>query len=177
MTAENWGALTLVLLAFGLVAGLVAWSSPAARRVFAPAALLMLVVAAIIAAAPDSVVVEDDATTLLIALAGVLAVAGGGPLAALVFDLVDRREPLGETMREAGHVLRGGAWIGGLERIAVFSAIVAGWPEGLAIVLGVKSLARYPELRTPGTAERFIIGTFVSVLWAAGCAGVVLLVR
>ncbi|GAA4366946.1 hypothetical protein [Nocardioides caricicola] len=177
MTAENWGALTLVLLGFGIAAGLVAWTSSTARRVFAPAALLMLVAAAVVAAAPPSVVVDDDAVVALVALAGVLAVAGGGPIAALVFDLVDRREPDGETMREAAHVLRGGAWIGGLERIAVYAAIVAGWPEGLAIVLGVKSLARYPELRTPGTAERFIIGTFVSVLWAAGCAGVVLLVR
>lgn len=177
MTAENWGALTLVLLGFGVLAGLAAWASPAARRVFAPASLLLLVAAAVVAAAPTSVAVEDDAVVVLVALAGLLAVAGGGPLAALVFDLVDRREAVGETMREAGHVLRGGAWIGGLERIAVYAAIVASWPEGLAIVLGVKSLARYPELRTPGTAERFIIGTFVSVLWAAGCAGVVLLVR
>jgi hypothetical protein len=79
-------------------------------------------------------------------------------------------------MRRAGEVLRGGAWIGALERAGIFVSLVAGWPEGLAIVLGLKGLGRYPELRNEertGAAERFIIGTFTSVLWAAACAGVV----
>ena len=72
---------------------------------------------------------------------------------------------------EAGP-LRGGRVIGYLERLAVVTTLMAGWPEGLAIILAVKSLARYPELRHPGAAEQFIIGTFVSVLWAVACAGV-----
>lgn len=78
-----------------------------------------------------------------------------------------------EGLRSAGLVLRGGAWIGALERLAVFAALVARWPEGIAVVLAVKGLGRYPELRSgrsPGLAERFIIGTLVSVLWAALCA-------
>jgi F0F1-type ATP synthase membrane subunit c/vacuolar-type H+-ATPase subunit K len=73
----------------------------------------------------------------------------------------------------AGEVLRGGAWIGALERLAVYAALVAGWGPGLAIVLAVKGLGRYPELRNQedtGAAERFIIGTFTSVLWAVACA-------
>lgn len=117
-----------------------------------------------------------DLPDLLIALAlGALAVAGGGLLTAGVFRLVDggsaaRRD----SMRSAGEVLRGGAWIGALERAAVYATLVAGWPEGMALVLGIKGLGRYPELKNqdhPGTAERFIIGTFTSVLFAAGCAG------
>ena len=75
-----------------------------------------------------------------------------------------------------------GAWIGALERITIFGTLVAGWPEGLALVLALKGLGRYPELRAAetggapsGTAERFIIGTFTSVLWACSCAGVVAL--
>ena len=86
-------------------------------------------------------------------------------------------------MEQAGHVLRGGAWIGVLERVAIFATLVAGWPEGLAIVLAVKGVGRYPELGpaadggSTGAAERFIIGTFTSVLWACGCAAVVLLLR
>jgi hypothetical protein len=32
-------------------------------------------------------------------------------------------------------------------------------------------------LKAPGAAERFIIGTFASFLWAAAAAGVALLVR
>jgi hypothetical protein len=77
------------------------------------------------------------------------------------------------SLRSAGAVLRGGAWIGILERLAVFATLAARWPEGIAVVLAVKGLGRYPELRTghrPGLAERFIIGTLVSVLWAGLCA-------
>jgi hypothetical protein len=83
-----------------------------------------------------------------------------------------------ERARRAGEVLRGGAWIGALERLAVFATLVAGWGPGVAVVLAVKGLGRYPELRNDedtGVAERFIIGTFTSVLWAAGCAGLAVL--
>ena len=81
---------------------------------------------------------------------------------------------------QAGDVLRGGLWIGMLERLAVFAALVGGWREAITVVLAVKALGRYPELRngeTPAVAERFIIGTFVSVLWACGCAGLVAWLR
>ncbi|MFN8077811.1 MAG: hypothetical protein U0Q15_20660 [Kineosporiaceae bacterium] len=67
-------------------------------------------------------------------------------------------------------VLRGGAWIGMLERVAVVLSLLGGEAEGVAIALAVKSLGRYPELRSPVAAERFIIGTFASVLWAAATA-------
>jgi hypothetical protein len=59
---------------------------------------------------------------------------------------------------------------------------VSGWPEGIAVVLGLKGLGRYSELKAEGpsaapaqggVAERFIIGTFCSVSWAVACAGVV----
>ncbi|WP_211217321.1 hypothetical protein [Aestuariimicrobium kwangyangense] len=82
--------------------------------------------------------------------------------------------PLGA--QAAAVTLRGGAWIGVLERLAVFASLLAHYPEGLAIALAVKGLARYPELKAPetGVAERFIIGTFVSVLLACGAAGLTL---
>ena len=57
-----------------------------------------------------------------------------------------------------------------MERMAIFATLVAGWPEGLAVVLAMKGLGRYPELKQPGAVERFIIGSFTSVLWALGCA-------
>ena len=77
------------------------------------------------------------------------------------------------TLEGAGSILRGGRWIGGLERLAVFASIAAGYPNGVAVSVAVKALARYPELKstTSAAAERFIIGTFVSVLWACGWAG------
>lgn len=111
---------------------------------------------------------------LLSLVAGVVAVAGGGLVTTQVFEIVDRDS----HVRSAGEVLRGGAWIGALERLAVYVALVAGWAPGLAIVLAVKGLGRYPELRNQedtGAAERFIIGTFTSVLWAVACAGIAVL--
>ncbi len=70
-----------------------------------------------------------------------------------------------------------GLWIGVLERTAVFVSLVAAFPEGIAIALAVKGFGLYPRLRAPGAGERFIIGTFASVLWATACAGVILLTR
>ena len=73
--------------------------------------------------------------------------------------------------------LRGGAWIGYLERAAVAATLLAGWPEGVALVLAVKGVGRYSELREPNAPEAFIIGTLTSVLWAASAAGVAQLLR
>jgi hypothetical protein len=181
MTADNAGQLVLVLLAFATASAAGAWTR-VGQRIWAPISVAMLGAAAIAGAVPEHVRVDGRGlTTLLVALAGVLAVAGGGPVTSRVFAMVDRQEhtPPAETIDHAGKVLRGGAWIGALERAAVFASLVAGWPEGLAIVLALKGLGRYPELRNgqnTGAAERFIIGTFTSVLWAAACAGVVRLV-
>lgn len=182
MTPDSWGALTLVLLGFGFAASLAAWTARG-HRTWAPATVALLAAAAVVAAVPDEVAVDGRGwSALLVGLGGALAVSGGGPLTTLVFDLVDRREPPVESLQRAGQVLRGGTWIGALERVAIFATLVAGWPEGLALVLALKGLGRYPELRAAetggaptGAAERFIIGTFASVLWAAACAGVIAL--
>jgi F0F1-type ATP synthase membrane subunit c/vacuolar-type H+-ATPase subunit K len=130
--------------------------------------------------------VTDVLTTVLaVVLLGALAVGLGGVLTTAVFRRVDRHLDAGadesaDSVEAASRILRGGAWIGALERAAIYAAIVAGWPEGIAVVLAVKSLARYPELQAgaaSAAAERFIIGTFVSTLWAAGCAGLAVLAR
>ncbi|MCB0881990.1 MAG: hypothetical protein KDC33_07210 [Thermoleophilia bacterium] len=110
---------------------------------------------------------------LVVAAAGAVAVGLGGPLVTFLFRRIDATVP-GDPMTDAERALRGGVWIGVLERIAVFAAIVAGWPEGLALVAAIKGLGRYPELKGQhrDVSERFIIGTFASTLWAAGCAGI-----
>ncbi len=92
-----------------------------------------------------------------------------------VLDAAARPRRSGDT------VLRGGVWIGYLERAAISATLLAGWPEGVALVLAVKGVGRYPELRgsAPGetdASEAFIIGTLVSVLWAAAAAGTARLV-
>jgi hypothetical protein len=178
VSGADLGHLVVVLVAFATAAALAGWTRPG-ERVFVPVTAALLAVAAVLAAVPAGVVVGDHAeSALLVLLAGALAVAGGGPVTARVFTLVDR-EDTGSSLDRAGRVLRGGAWIGALERAAIYATLVASWPEGLAVVLALKGLGRYPELRAEGegTAERFIIGTFTSVLWAAACAAVVVLVR
>lgn len=84
-------------------------------------------------------------------------------------------DPDGEAHEEEqvpASPLRGGLSIGVLERAAITVCVLANFGGGLAVIVAAKGLARYPELRNPGAAEQFIIGTFVSVLWAVACAGV-----
>ena len=108
----------------------------------------------------------------LTALLSVLAAAVGGlKIAPLAFRLARRQQPVTES-EAASQPLQGGLIIGLLERVAISAAILAGWPEGMAIVLAVKGLARYPELREPHASEQFIIGTFASVLWAIAAGGI-----
>ncbi|MCA5894684.1 hypothetical protein LEP48_15195 [Isoptericola sp. NEAU-Y5] len=70
---------------------------------------------------------------------------------------------------EAMTVLQGGTWIGLLERLSVTGTLLAGYPEGVAIVVAVKGLGRFPELREhPVASERFVVGTLASLVWAVG---------
>ena len=71
-------------------------------------------------------------------------------------------------------VLRGGWWIGVLERFAVTGCILVGFTPGIAVVVAVKGLGRFPQLRDdPAASERFVIGSLASLLWSAavGFAG------
>jgi len=172
----------------GLVLGLIGTLAAATAGWFARARWATLTLAALTlvglgtlgvlaSAALEPLDAGRDSITAIYALTGLLAVIGGGPITTAIFKLVDGSHAAdASSVRSAGEVLRGGAWIGALERAAVFASVVAGWPEGVAIVLGLKGLGRYPELRNQqhtGTAERFIIGTFTSVLWAVACAALI----
>lgn len=113
---------------------------------------------------------------------GVVACLLGGPVVQWTFRRADPPRADDDRMihlMAAGQQLRGGVWIGRLERLAVFATLMCGYPAGIAVIVAVKALARYPELKstTTGAAERFIIGTFVSVLWAAAWAGVAMWVN
>jgi len=185
---------TVVLVCTLVVLSALAWVLPA-RRVAGRVASGLLVggLAALglvgllhgAVAAPDGMI----AAALLVDLF-VVAVAGGGPLTATVLTLADRGAAGEAEGAHAEEVLRGGAWIGVFERAAVFATLAAGWPEGLAVVLALKGLGRYSELRadasqttggiattrpaTGGVAERFLVGSFASMLWAVACAGTLL---
>lgn len=111
----------------------------------------------------------------VIAVAGLFALLGNPPVRALLRRINPPRPKSDPQLLDVAQRLPGGAWIGILERAATYACIVAGFPAGLAFILVVKGLGRYPELRTgddPRLGELFIIGTFASMLWAAGFAGI-----
>ena len=123
----------------------------------------------------------------VVAVLGLVALLAGSPVVTALVTRADPPRPATASaaegtvasqsdapgIRAAAATLRGGRWIGMLERLAVFATILAGFGDGIAVVLAIKALARYPELKatSSGAAERFIIGTFTSVLFAAACAG------
>ena len=130
---------------------------------------LALAVAALAASATTPVTGFALAATLVLCVAA--ATTGGAPLVLAAFRIARRQPDAGSDPRPDAGPLRGGRIIGLLERAAVAASILAGWPEGIAVVLAVKGLARYPELREPHASEQFIIGTFTSVLWAIAVCG------
>nr|WP_231366039.1 hypothetical protein [Zhihengliuella flava] len=122
----------------------------------------------------------DDGLPVTVAVIASVAVAtvGGGPVAEVIFRWASFRGGEAQASDEGDvthHVLRGGLWIGLMERVAIASTLWAGWPEGLAVVLAVKGLGRFTELKQHAAAEQFILGTFASVLWACAAYGVGLL--
>ena len=177
MTAPDYGHLVMALLGVSLVAAVPGWTRTG-RVIWPPFSTAVLLAALAVAGGAPEIEIESGAmTALAVALAGALAVVGGGPVTALLFRLIDGERFDEPDSREAAAGLRAELVIGVLERVAVFVSLVAAFPEGIAIALAVKGLGRYPQLRAPGAAERFIVGTFASVLWASACAGVILLSR
>lgn len=104
--------------------------------------------------------------TAIVVVALLMSALAGWGLVALLLRVI---EPDGELPG----LLRGGTWIGILERLAITGAILTGLPEAVAVIIAIKGLGRYPELRATDAeqrgpaAERFIIGTLASYLWAA----------
>ncbi|MBN8881761.1 hypothetical protein EDD28_3007 [Salana multivorans] len=127
----------------------------------------------------------------------ILALLVSSVLGIVLVPAVLRLAPAKEVPRaRAADLLRGGLVIGILERFAITGALIVGRPEAVGVVLAIKGLGRYPELRNAATAageaprgeeagpgaappvdpaigaavsERFIIGTLASYLWAGVC--------
>ncbi|QWW20464.1 hypothetical protein I6B53_05195 [Schaalia sp. 19OD2882] len=69
--------------------------------------------------------------------------------------------------RQPRSVKGGGTWVGVLERLAVSTCLLSGQAGLIAVVVAVKGLGRFAELRDdPAFAERFLIGTSTSMLSA-----------
>jgi hypothetical protein len=128
----------------------------------------------------------------LVALAlAALGIIGGNPLTVWVLDRAAKGDVDGGThggilvpaetatgaksTTKTREVLRGGTWIGYLERLAIVGAIAVGHFEIVAAVIAIKGLGRFSELDNAEARERFIIGTLVSMTWAALCGALILL--
>ncbi|MBG6057495.1 putative lipid-binding transport protein (Tim44 family) [Cryobacterium sp. MP_M5] len=162
------------------------------RQQYAIASAGGLAAALVIAAVPA----PEGAGSFGIVLAMValaLSVVGGGPMAVLALRLATNNTvPPGahggilvgdgaaaatagrpDAVGTVHEVLRGGLMIGILERLAVAGAILAGFPEAIAVVVAIKGVGRFTELAAAEARERFIIGTFASLIWACACAALV----
>ena len=91
---------------------------------------------------------------------------GGIILDAEAAGLAEPQATVTEADAASREVMRGGTTIGYLERLAVVIALIAGYPEAIAIVVAVKGVGRFTELAAAEARERFIIGTLSSLLWA-----------
>ena len=118
---------------------------------------------------------------------GALGVIGGSPAVGLVLRFAQGTVTLGEHggivvssdggITKRREILRGGATIGYLERLALLGAVAAGQAAAVAIIVAIKGLGRFSELDGSEARERFIIGTLTSLIWAGACAAAALLLR
>jgi hypothetical protein len=168
----------VVLLALVAALGLLLTGLGERHRPIAGAAVVGVLLAACAGVAWPAEPASEGLAEGAVLTAVLAAVTAGGPVATAVLEAADPTAVGARGGPGDPEVLRGGAWIGVLERAAVAGTLLADWPEGLAVVLAVKGLGRYNELReTPAASERFILGTLASALWAAACVGVAVLVR
>jgi len=176
------------VLAILLTAGTVAVSLLADRLRLPALALVALGpvgVGALMLAFRLAVPSPAHALWVLLALAlAALGVVAGSPLTMLVLRRaapaqIEKQGVAGgilvedERTEQTREVLRGGAIVGYLERAAIVVSILVGHPEAVAVIVAVKGLGRFSELVAPEVRERFIIGTLVSMIWAAACGGII----
>ena len=59
--------------------------------------------------------------------------------------------------------LKAGAYIGFLERVLVVALVLLNAPTAIGFVLTAKSVARFKQLEDQSFAERYLVGTLLSV--------------
>ena|SRR5579875_1668771 len=173
----GWVLLSLLVVA-AAVASVLAYRLR--RGVLAVTAVALTVASLVVAALPTTPAPSPFLAVITIG-ALVVAVAGGSPVTRTVLDRVSFDEVEGThgglVSSDGRERLRGGEVIGLLERVAVAGAIVAGFPDALAVIIAIKGVGRFTELETGAVRERFIVGTLASWTWAAAAAAIVLLAR
>lgn len=117
---------------------------------------------------------EAQDKILLVAVIYALVVFGSGYFIRYLIS------PLWTTVSEesSGHhdeVVNAGLYIGWLERFLALTAIFLQSPGTVGLIFAAKSIARYPELKSPGKfVEYFLIGTLLSISMAI-LGGIILL--
>ena len=113
-------------------------------------------------------------TSLLLVASGLLfATLAGSVVVEAMLRQIKGLPHSSEEAEAAQGAPAGGLVIGLLERALVYGGVLAGHPEVVAVVVAVKSVARFPEFRGAGGrrfAEYFLIGTFMSLLFALAVA-------
>ena len=174
-------SLVLIVIGLGIAASAVTLRIPRRWLVIGAGAT---VVVGLVATVPQHAHPSGLVSVVLGLSVLALSVLGGGPAVLFVLAVASKgsvheghhggivveravREPDGEIVQ--GEVLRGGTVIGVFERVAATATIMAGFPEAIAVIVAIKSVGRFTELDVAEVRERFIIGTLVSLVWAAAC--------
>ena len=148
------------------------------------AVIVLLAIVAPIAAALAPAGPQWARVSIAVVFAAV-GVVGGSPVVGLVLRFAQGSVILGEHggivvssdggLTQRREILRGGATIGYLERIALLGSVAAGQAAAVAIIVAIKGLGRFSELDGSEARERFIIGTLTSLIWAGACVAAALL--
>jgi hypothetical protein len=186
---ESLPWITMILLVAAAIAAAIV-GTVLRQPLFGLVGLLPVGIWALVLAFGEHPQPEVSALWSLLAIGfAVLGVVGGSPLTVLVLrraapDVAEPGVHGGILVNEKGEVppksatrevLRGGTTIGYLERVAIVGAAAVGRVEVIAVIVAIKGLGRFSELDSAAARERFIIGTLVSMIWAAICAALILL--
>jgi hypothetical protein len=113
---------------------------------------------------------------LLVVSGFAFSVLAGSVVVELVLDRIKGRPAVPEDVTAAAGesgAPAGGRVIGMLERAFAYAGVLLGHPETAALIVALKSVARFPEFQGKNGrrfAEYFLIGTLLSLLVALGVA-------
>jgi hypothetical protein len=139
-------------------------------RWFFPAVVLLACATAVFANASHTVkglddLARDDAVLIVVAGWLIVTFALGWVIGAMTAPLAKAVADAVPEVKFAG-LAGAGRYIGWLERSLLYGAILVGRVEIVAVVVALKSIARFPSLKQEVFADYFLIGTLLSLLAA-----------
>lgn len=97
---------------------------------------------------------------VIVVILGLAAVFPGGLLVGEILQRIDGNA----AGTDRSNIRNAGKYIGWLERMLIFTVIVVGIPGGAAIVIAVKTAARFPQFeKEERFVEYYLIGTLSSL--------------